>query len=110
LVLVEQLGEQVARRQKIARQFAAFAGQIRQLRGLAVAARDQQIAPVQRHGFAQAGEMPAAKPIGDRHGVARLLAAKGPLAAAGKARNDRLDHQPRDVLHVPRGVAVHAVG
>src|SRR5262245_21755520 len=53
--------------------------------------------------------MPAAKPVGDRHAVTGLLAAEGPLSTAGHAGNDRLNHETRNVVHVPRSMAVHAV-
>ena len=42
------------------------------------------------------------------HAVAGLLPPEGPLAAAGESRDDRFNHQAGYVVHIPRGVAVHA--
>src|SRR5205085_1889911 len=63
LMFVEQLSEQIACGQQVARQIAAFAGRIGHFVGLAVFAKEQLIAPVVRHGLAEAGEMPAAKTV-----------------------------------------------
>src|SRR5262245_10579096 len=54
--------------------------------------------------------MPATEAFAEWNGMTRLFAPKCPLAAAGQTRNDGLNDEARNVVHVPGSMAIHAFG